>query len=85
MITRIHSIRGVGRFKDFGCKQGIEFAKLNLIYSENGQGKSTLADILRSLSAGDANRLIGRKSVGASNQFVKFETEDGIRCFHDGN
>lgn len=85
MIKKIHNIRGVGRFKDFESKQGIELDKLNLIYSENGQGKSTLADILRSLSEGDESRLVGRKTVGATNQFIKFETENGIRCFHNGS
>ena len=85
MITRIHNIRGVGRFRDFECKQGIELGKLTLIYSENGQGKSTLADIFRSLADGDEARLLGRKTVGATNQFVKLETEDGITCFHNGS
>ena len=85
MISKIHNIRGVGRFKDFGCRQGIDFAELTLIYSENGQGKSTFADILRSLSEGDEKRLLGRKTVGATDQFIKFETEEGVRCLHNGS
>lgn len=85
MIKKIHNIRGVGRFKDFECTQGVDLVKLNLIYSENGQGKSTLADILRSLSEGDESRLLGRKTVGATEQFIKFETSEGIRCLHNGN
>ena len=85
MICKIHNIRGVGRFKDFECKEGIDLGKLTLIYSENGQGKSTLADILRALSDGDESRLLGRKTVGATDQFIKFDTEDGIRCFHNGS
>ncbi|MDE2950415.1 MAG: AAA family ATPase [Chloroflexota bacterium] len=85
MISKIHNIRGVGRFKNFESKQGIVLGDLTLIYSENGQGKSTLADILRSLSKGDESRLHGRKTVGATDQFIKFETEDGIRCFHNGS
>lgn len=85
MISKIHNIRGVGRFKDFECKDGIDLDKLTLIFSENGQGKSTLADILRSLSDGDDRRLLGRKTVGATDQFIKFEYEDGVRCFHNGS
>ena len=85
MITKIHNIRGVGRFKNFECNQGIDLEKLTLIFSENGQGKSTLADILRSLSDGDESRMLGRKSVGATDQFIKFKTEDGTHCFHEGS
>lgn len=85
MITKIYNIRGVGRFKDFKCREGIDLDKLTLIYSENGQGKSTLADILRSLSEGDDKRLTGRLSVGASSQFVKLESENDVLCFHDGS
>ena len=85
MISKIHNIRGVGRFKDFESREGIELGKLTLIYSENGQGKSTLADILRSLSEGDERRLLGRKTVDATDQFIKFDTTDGIRCLHNGS
>ncbi len=83
MISKIHNIRGVGRFKDFECRHGIDLEELTLIYSENGQGKSTLADIFRSLAEGDEDRLLGRKTIGATNQFVKLQTEDGVRCFHN--
>ncbi len=85
MITKVHNIRGIGPFRNFESKQGIELEKLNLVFSENGQGKSTIADILRSLSERDESRLLGRKSVGATDQFIKFETEDGIRCLHNGS
>ena len=85
MISKIHNIRGVGRFKDFVSKEAIGLEKLTLIHSENGQGKSTLADIFRSLSEGDASRLLGRKTVGASDQFIKFDTDEGVRCFHKGS
>ena len=83
MISKIYIIRGIGRFKDFECKQGIELEKLTLIYSENGQGKSTLADICRSMAENSPARLLGRKTVGSTSQLVKFATEDGVRCFHN--
>lgn len=84
MIKKIHNIRGVGRFKDFESKHGIDLDKLTLIYAENGQGKSTLADILRSLAEGDSRRINGRLTVGENNQFVKLDTADDVRCFHNG-
>ena len=63
MITKIHNIRGVGRFRDFAANPPIELGKLNLIYSENGQGKSTLSDILRSAAEGDHTRLLVERQL----------------------
>ncbi len=83
MISKIYNIRGIGRFKDFESRQGVDLGRLTLIYSENGQGKSTFADILRSLSEGDGARLLGRKTVGALNQFVKLEMNESTVCFHN--
>ncbi len=84
MISKIHNVRGVGRFRNFESKQGIDLEKLTLIYSDNGKGKSTLADILRSLAEKDASSLLGRHTVGAADQFVKLDTDNGLRCFHNG-
>ncbi len=46
-ITKLHTLRNVGLFEN-GVPQPLTFSKANLIYAENGRGKSTLATVLRS-------------------------------------
>ena len=65
MISKIKKIKNVGKFEDFDIP--VELGKLTLIYAENGRGKSTLADIFRSLCPGKQNRVIGRKTQGSDN------------------
>ncbi len=77
MITKIHSIRGVGRFNDFRPIRPIELGKLNLIYSENGLGKSTIADLFRSMNQNEGGRLHARETIGSRVQEIILETSAG--------
>ncbi len=79
MISKIHNIRAIGKFEDFSPSEPLEMGKLTLIYSDNGRGKSTLADIFRALALGDANLLVGRKTLRCNiDQLVKFELDTGL-------
>lgn len=50
-IQKIIDIQKVGRFEKLDTRAvGAPFSKVVLIYGENGWGKSTIADILRSLT-----------------------------------
>lgn len=64
MLNKIISIRNVGRFVT--CKAGgdVAFARCNLVFAENGRGKSTLCAILRSLQTGDPDHIVGRATLG---------------------
>lgn len=62
MLERIADIQGVGLLhqtngKPYTCQ------KATLIYADNGRGKSTLATIFRSASAGDASLISACKTV----------------------
>lgn len=78
MISKIHNIRAIGKFTDYSPREPLDLGKLTLIYSDNGRGKSTLADILRALALGDTDRLMGRRALKCNfNPLVKFELESG--------
>jgi len=66
MIKKIITIKNIGRFKDYNCSGDLELKKLNIIYGENGGGKTTLVTILRSIKDSNKSILIGRKTLGES-------------------
>lgn len=75
MIHKIIKIQNCGRFidyqpseKDYGWN-GI-FGKINTIYAENGSGKTTFTQILKSLSQGDCELMEKRKTLQAKDSIV---------------
>ncbi|HRQ85356.1 MAG TPA: AAA family ATPase, partial [Flavobacteriales bacterium] len=67
MLKKIISIQNVGRFSSLTAESGNqgEFAKVNVIYARNGDGKSTLCDLFRSLTQNDPAYVVGRKRFGS--------------------
>ena len=65
MIRHIELLRNIGTFNSDNSIESIALKRLVLIYAENGRGKTTLAEILRSLATGDIDRIIGRHRLGA--------------------
>jgi len=63
MIERIQLIKNVGQFDNVSPGQQIRFTKMTLIYAENGRGKTTLANIFRSLGANEPEMITERKRL----------------------
>ncbi len=66
MIRKIISIKNVGRFENCCWRGGAQFESMTLIYGENGRGKSTYCDVLRSFQSGAPDFILGRKRLGAT-------------------
>ncbi len=64
MLKKILHIQNVGKFRSCKPKGDVEFRKLTLVYAENGRGKTTLCDILRSLGTGNGDLIRGRETLG---------------------
>lgn len=62
MLTKLHTLKNIGLFEN-GTPQALAFAKANLIYAENGRGKTTLTTVLRSCSENDAAILTAKKTL----------------------
>lgn len=87
MIKKIINIKNIGRFKDYNCSGNLELKKLNVIYGENGGGKTTLVTILRSLRDKNKGILIGRKTLGASGEqqvLILTDTNGQFKFNRDG-
>ena len=83
MLEKIISIRNTGRFENSTLSKVPAFSKQTLILGANGSGKSTICEVLRSLTTNTPNRIAARKRLGVEyppkvelllgGQSVKFE------------
>ncbi len=65
-LDKIIDVQKVGRFEKLHVPTGIRFSKLTLVFGENGWGKSTIADILRSVSTREPKILTGRETLASA-------------------
>lgn len=63
MLQEIRFIQSIGRFEEAKPLHSTRLGPCTLIFGENGWGKSTLADILRSLSTNNPSILAGRATL----------------------
>jgi wobble nucleotide-excising tRNase len=66
MINKIIKIQGIGLLHD-AISPAKKFSKINLIYGENGRGKSTFVNIFSSLAKNDPSLLLARKTLDSTN------------------
>lgn len=65
MVDSIQLLRNVGQFDSVSPGSQKALSKLALIYAENGRGKTTLANILRSLGTSNSVLITERHRLGA--------------------
>jgi wobble nucleotide-excising tRNase len=65
MIHRLQLLRNIGQFDSVNSVANIPLARLTVVYSENGRGKTTLAAVLRSLATGDPMPIAERRRLTA--------------------
>jgi wobble nucleotide-excising tRNase len=65
MLKEVKFIQSIGRFETAKPTPDATFGPCTLVFGENGWGKSTLADILRSLTTNNPAILAGRKTLAS--------------------
>lgn len=86
MLRKIAIIENVGRFEKALPTQNVRFEKCTLFFGENGWGKSTIADTLRSLTLGDPEIIVGRKTLaGGPDQKISLQFDPGRANFEKGS
>ena len=65
MLKEAKFIQNIGRFETARPTHDATFDRCTIIFDENGWGKSSLADILRSLTTNNPAILAGRKTLDA--------------------
>ena len=68
MIKKISELKDIGIFRELRSSRGMDgdFGKFNVLYAENGCGKSTICDVLRAIGTGDFRYIIGRSRIGGT-------------------
>lgn len=85
MLGKIISIRNVGRFAAYKAGGDVSLKRYNVIFAENGRGKTTLCAILRSLQTGEADLILGRATLGANGApEVELLAEEAACTFTNG-
>jgi wobble nucleotide-excising tRNase len=85
MLRKFVSIKNVGRFVRYCASGDVELKRYNLIFAENGRGKTTLCAILRSLQSGEGAHVIGRTTLGAIDPpEAEIFTSRGMTAFRQG-
>jgi wobble nucleotide-excising tRNase len=66
MIKKLLKIENVGRFDSYRPHGNVELTSFTFIFADNGRGKTTVCDILRSLQSGEGAYILGRKRLGTT-------------------
>jgi wobble nucleotide-excising tRNase len=86
MLKKLIAIRGVGAFKAYSASGDVSFRPFTAVWGPNGVGKSTICDILRSCSTGDAAPVLGRRSLTSSaGQEIDLLLSTGKHSFRNGS
>ena len=64
ILTEIRVIKNIGRFAEAKSMPGVRLGHCTLVFGENGWGKSTLADVLRSIATKNPAIVRGRQTLG---------------------
>lgn len=86
MLKKLISIKGVGRFQSCKAAGDVSFGKNSLVFAENGRGKTTLCAILRSLQTGMPAYILGRQTIGNTENppEVQIRINGGNAIFRNG-
>lgn len=86
MLSKIISIKSIGRFEDYSAIGDVVLKRFNLVFAENGRGKSTLCAILRSAQSGNPDYVTGRRTLGSTDPpQVQLLTASGGVTFSAGS
>lgn len=89
MLQKINHVKNIGRFYNVSIQGTADsdpsFKKFNLIYADNGTGKSTFSTILKSLWKNDPQRLIEKRTIGADDEStVSLQVDNKTYTFQNG-
>lgn len=85
MLEKIIDVQKVGRFEKLKAPSSLRFSKVTLFFGENGWGKSTLADILRSFGHSYPDIVRGRETLGTSGDQKVILLINGQQAIFDGS
>ena len=84
-LREVKYVQNIGRFEKGKSVADATFGLCTLVFGENGWGKSTLADLLRSLTTNNPDIVVGRKTLaGGPEQQAVMRLGDQHAVFKNG-
>ena len=84
MLLKINHIKNIGRFYEVTPKgtpqSSCTLERFNLLYADNGTGKTTLGAIIKSLAFNEPERILSRKTIAGSGSCEASLEVDGQQC-----
>lgn len=80
-LKEIKYVQNIGRFDKCQSVANATFGACTLVFGENGWGKSTLADLMRSLTTNNPDIMIGRKTLAGGPEqkaIIRFGTQQAM-------
>ena len=85
-LRKVEYVQNIGRFERGQSVANATFGSCTLVFGENGWGKSTLADLLRSTTTNNPDIVIGRKTLaGGPEQKAVLRFGDQRAVFENGS
>ena len=85
-LRKVEYVQNIGRFERGQSVANATFGSCTLVFGENGWGKSTLADLLRSITTNNPDIVIGRKTLaGGPEQKAVLRFGDQRAVFENGS
>lgn len=86
MLKKFVEIKNIGKFNNCTASGDVELKKLNVICAENVRGKTILCDVLRSLKTGNAEYILGKKTLGSADpQSANIRLDSSNAVFSNGS
>lgn len=80
MLKQFIDVEGVGVFEELKLEGNTQLKESNIIYGENGCGKTTLCSILRSLRDDNPRIINQRKNINKDNQYIELLVNENKKC-----
>jgi wobble nucleotide-excising tRNase len=84
VLEKIVRIAGLAKFQDCSASGPVDFRKVTVVYAENGRGKSSIAQVIRSLSTRCSDYLEERRRLSDPGVIIELRVDGDNARYKNG-